>query len=119
VVIWLFKENNEHLQSKIFDSTDWMNPGIKAKFDKSWAPIFYQQVFCNIDEKPFAVLYSDIGRPNFPVNILLALEFIKHLKSFSDEDLFDNFYFNYLVAYAVEFRLRGRFMIFAPVSINT
>jgi hypothetical protein len=27
-----------------------------------------------------AVLYSDIGRPNFPVNILMSLEFIKQQK---------------------------------------
>jgi hypothetical protein len=106
-VIWLFKENNGHLQSKIFGSTDWMIPGIKAKLEKSWASIFYKQVFCNIDEQPFAVLYSDTGRPNFPVNILLALEFIKHLESFSDEKLFENFYFNYLIAYAVGIRTLG------------
>ncbi|MCL0077775.1 hypothetical protein M1N61_01765 [Peptococcaceae bacterium] len=60
-----------------------MNPSIKAKLEKSWATIFYEHVFCNIDEKPFSVLYSDIGRPNFPVNILLSLEYIKHLKNYS------------------------------------
>jgi hypothetical protein len=103
----MFRENNEHFQSKIFDSTSWMNPGIKTKLEKTWAPIFYEQVFCNIDEKSFAVLYSDIGRPNFPVNILLALEFIKHMKNYSDEELIDNFYFNFLIAYAVGVRTLG------------
>jgi hypothetical protein len=52
-------------------------------------------------------LYSDIGRPNFPVNILLALEFIKHMKNFSDDELIDNFNFNYLIAYAVGIRTLG------------
>jgi len=58
-----------------------MDTRIKTKLDKSWAPIFYKYVFCNIDEKPFSVLYSNTGRPNFPVNILLSLEYIKHLKT--------------------------------------
>lgn len=103
----MFRENSEHFQSKIFDSTHWMDPGIKNKFEKTWAPVFYEQVFCNIDEKPFADLYSNTGRPNFPVNILLALEFIKHMKNFSDEELIDNFYFNFLVARAVGIRTLG------------
>ncbi len=63
--------------------------------------------FCKIDEKPFAVLYSDAGRPNFPVNILLSLEFIKQFLNFSDDELIDNFYFNYLVNYAVGIRVLG------------
>ena len=91
----IFRENNNHLQFSILESTNWMNPSIKAKLEKSWATIFYEHVFCNIDEKPFSVLYSDIGRPNFPVNILLSLEYIKHLKNYSDDELIDNFYFNY------------------------
>ena len=80
----IFRENNNHLQFSILESTNWMNPSIKAKLEKSWATIFYEHVFCNIDEEPFSVLYSDIGRPNFPVNILLSLEYIKHLKNYSD-----------------------------------
>ncbi|WP_213973962.1 hypothetical protein [Tepidanaerobacter acetatoxydans] len=79
----MFRENNDHLQGSLFESTNWMNSGIKAKLNKSWAPIFYEYVFCNIDETPFSVLYSDIGRPNFPVNILLSLEFIKHMKNYA------------------------------------
>ena len=84
-----------------------MSPRIKAKLEKSWAPIFYEHVFCKIDEKPFAVLYSDTGCPNFPVNIALSLEFIKHMKNYSDDKLIDNFYFNYLVNYAVGIRTLG------------
>lgn len=47
-----------------------MSTRIQEKLKKSWAPIYYDYVFCKIDEKPFAVLYSDVGRPNFPVNIV-------------------------------------------------
>jgi hypothetical protein len=70
-------------------------------------PIFYEHVFCKIDEKPFAVLYSDMGSPNFPVNILLSLELVKHMRNISDDDLIDSFYFDYLVNYAVGIRTLG------------
>jgi hypothetical protein len=42
-----------------------MNPKIREKLQKSWAPIFYEHVFCKIDEEPFAVLYGTTGKPNF------------------------------------------------------
>jgi hypothetical protein len=103
----MFKENKDHLQGSILESTNWMSPGIKKKLEKSWAPIFYEHVFCKIDEKPFAALYSDTGRPSFPINILLSLEFIKHLKNYIDDELIDNFNFNYLVNYAVGIRTLG------------
>jgi hypothetical protein len=103
----LFRENNNHLQQSLFESVNFMDSRIKAKLEKSWAPIFYKYVFCNIDEKPFSVLYSDTGRANFPVNILLSLEYIKHLKNYSDDELIENFNFNYLINYAVGIRTLG------------
>jgi len=103
----LFKANQNHSQQTLLDSTQWMNPKIREKLDKSWAPIFYEQVFSNIDEKPFAVLYGTTGNPNFPINILLSLEYIKHMKSCSDLELLDDFYFDYLVNYAVGIRTLG------------
>jgi hypothetical protein len=78
-----------------------MNTKIREKLEKSWAPIFYKNVFCKIDEEPFAVLYGTTGKPNFPVNILLSLEYIKHMKCCNDLELLDAFYFDYLVNYAV------------------
>lgn len=103
----MFRENKAHNQISLGESTNWMNKRIQEKLKKSWAPIYYEHVFCKIDEKPFAVLYSDVGRPNFPVNISLSLEFIKHFLNFSDDELIDNFYFNYLVNYAVGIRVLG------------
>ena len=103
----MFRENIGHNQASMFESTYWMNPRIREKLRKSWAPIYYEHVFCKIDEKPFAVLYSDVGRPNFPVNIAISLEFIKHFLNLSDDELIDNFYFNYLVNYAVGIRVLG------------
>ena len=103
----MFKNNKKHNQQSLFESTQWMNKRIREKLEKSWAPIFYEYVFRKIDEEPFSVLYSDIGRPNFPVNILLSLEYIKHMKDANDLELLDDFYFDYLVNYAVGIRVLG------------
>jgi hypothetical protein len=106
-VCTLFKENIAHIQESLFDSSNIMNEGVKRKLEKSWAPIFYEHIFSKIDEKPFAVMYSDTGRPNFPVNISLALEYIKHFQNYTDDELVENFYFNYLLNYAVGIRTLG------------
>jgi hypothetical protein len=84
-----------------------MDKRIKEKLEKSWAPIFYENVFCKIDENPFAVLYGTTGNPNFPVNILISLEYIKHMKDIPDSELMDEFYFDYLVNYAVGLKTLG------------
>ena len=106
--IVLFRANTDHSQDQLFDSTHWMDPKIRKILEESWAPIFYKHVFCNIDESPFSVLYDDsTGRPNFPVNILLSLEYIKHLRCCNDLELLDSFYFDYLVNYAVGIRNLG------------
>ena len=68
----MFRENKDHLQEELFNSFSWMNPKIQASLKGTWAPLFYEHVFCKIDEAPFSCLYClDNGRPNFPVNILL------------------------------------------------
>ncbi|QGP93653.1 hypothetical protein MGLY_30730 [Neomoorella glycerini] len=74
----MFKENKSHLQTELFNTTTLMHPRTTAQLKKSWAPIYYEHVFCKIDEKKIAPLYCpDNGSPNKPVNILLSLEFIK------------------------------------------
>lgn len=103
----MFRENIIHNQTSLFNSISLMSEGIKKKLEKSWAPVFYEHVFCKIDEKPFAVMYSDTGRPNFPVNIVLSLEYIRHLQNYTDDELVENFHFNYLVNYAVGIRTLG------------
>jgi hypothetical protein len=112
----MFRPNDKYKQQTLSDSTQWMNTKIREKLEKSWAPIFYEHVFCKIDEEPFAVLYSTTGQPNFPVNILLSLEYIKHMKCCSDLELLDDFYFDYLVNYAVGIRTLGE-MNLAPRTL--
>ena len=103
----MFRENHDHNQQSLLDSTQWMNPRIREKLKKSWAPIFYEHVFCKIDESPFSVLYAKNGAPNFPVNILLSLEYIKSMKVCNDLELLDDFYFDYMVNYALGIKTLG------------
>ena len=98
----MFRENNAHLQQSCIASTGWMNNSVLSRLVKSWASVFYNIVFCQINEKIFSILYcQDNGRPNFPVNILLSLEYIKHLFDYSDAELVEQFYYNYQIAYAL------------------
>lgn len=98
----MFKENNAHLQQSFLSSKLWMNKAILKRLIKSWASVFYNVVFCKIDEKIFSILYcQDNGRTNFPVNILLSLEYIKHLFDYSDAELIEQFYYNYQIAFAL------------------
>jgi len=104
----MFKENDGHNQQELFNSFSTLHPKTQKKLEKSWAALFYQHVFCKIDEKPFAVLYStDRGRTNFPVNILLSLELIKHIFDYTDEILLDQYNFNYQVMFALGERSLG------------
>ena len=112
----MFRANTNHKQQSISDNTQWMSNKTLNKLEKSWAPIFYENVFCKIDEEPFAVLYSTTGRPNFPINILLSLEYIKHMKNCSDVELIDYFDFDYLVNYAMGIRTLGE-MNLAPRTL--
>jgi hypothetical protein len=104
----MFKENTDHKQQEIYNSSMELHPKIQEKLKESWASIFYEHVFCKIDEKPFAALYSpNKGRSNFPVNTLLSLELIKHLFDYTDETLLDQYNFNYQVMYALGERNLG------------
>lgn len=98
----MFIENDGHNQQELYSSYSTLHPNTQKRLGKSWAPIFYEHVFRQIDEKPFAVLYnSNMGRPNFPVNILLSLELIKHIFDYTDEMLLDQYNFNYQLMYAL------------------
>ena len=104
----MFRENNSHLQQSFITSERWMNPAVLARLMKSWAVVFYNTVFCKINEAIFSKLYcSDNGRPNFPVNVLLSLEYIKSLFDYSDVELIDQFYFNYQISFAVGIKSVG------------
>lgn len=98
----MFRTNDDHRQFKLFSHYREMKPGIAKMLENTWASVFYKEVFCKINEELFAPLYcNDNGRPNFPVNILLSLEIIKHLFDYNDKEILEQFYFNFQVLYAL------------------
>jgi hypothetical protein len=98
----MFKPNEQHRQTTMFDSIEALPEKERAMLETSWAGTFYQEVFCRLDERPFEVLYSDEpSRPNVPVNVLVALEMLKAGFAWSDEDMIHNFYFNLQVRHAL------------------
>ena len=98
----MFKKNVTHLQSKLLSTIAFLPKNIIELLQKSWAVIFYKHIFCKIDENKFSVLFSNKkSRPNFPINIYVALEIMKTLFNWSDEEMLSNFHLNLQVCYAV------------------
>lgn len=113
----MFRENKQHLQDNLFNSLYGMDSRLAQKLQKSWAALFYEHIFCQIDEKFFAPLYSnDNGRPNFPVNILMGLDLIKEIRGYTDEVLLDEYAFNYQISFALGLRTLGE-RYFAPRTL--
>jgi len=103
----MFRENTKHEQESLLDTSTWMDKSVKEKLGKSWAPIFYENVFSKIDESPFAVLYSENGAPNAPVNTLMSLEIMKQMYNMTDIELMERYHFDYLINVAIGQRTLG------------
>lgn len=101
----MFRKNDQHLQWPLISDLDALPAKFKERLEKSWAGAFYREVFTRLDEKPFAVLYSDeASRPNIPINVLVGLETLKAGFGWSDEEMYENFCFNLQVRYALGYR---------------
>lgn len=101
----MFRENHQHLQHGLFDTFHQLPRKVRQRLETSWADTFYRQVFCRIDESPFAVLYSDEpSRPNTPINLLVGAEILKAGFGWSDEELNDEIQFNLQVRHAFGLR---------------
>lgn len=104
----MFKKNHRHLQIPLTSNVDELPEKLRKRLENSWAGVFYKEVYCKIDEEPFAKLYADCGsRPNVPVNTLVALEFLKAGNGWTDEELYDNFSYDIQVRYALGYRQLG------------
>lgn len=104
----MFRANDVHRQGELFSDLQRFNTIVAKRLKNSWALIFYEQLFCFIKEDIFAPMYSlECGRPNFPINILVGLEIIKHMFDYTDKELMDQYYFNYQVQYALGIRNIG------------
>lgn len=88
----MHKPNEAHRQKQVFGFLNILPEKMRKRLEESIFPLFYEEVFCKIDEELFAPLYSEkASRPNCPVNILVGLEILKHLFGLSDERLFDTY----------------------------
>lgn len=74
----------------------------KKALNKSWAKVFADDVFPNINEEPFSVIYSDkASRPNTPVNIIIGALLIKELFGLSDDDVVESLMLDIRYQYAL------------------
>ena len=89
-------------QMSLLDSYHTLTDREKKFLEKSWAKYFAEYIFPKIDEKPYAVLYSDKdSRPNTPVNIQIGALIIKEFMGLSDEDMLTALMFDIRFQYAL------------------
>ena len=101
----MFRRNQKHQQLEMFSTVQSLRDDQRKLLDGSWAGVFYRELFCRLDERPFAVLYSDeASRPNVPVNVLIGLEVLKAGFGWSDAEMYEAFTFNLQVRYALGYR---------------
>ena len=101
----MYKPNRHHLQPLLISNVQDLPEKHQHRLEQSWAGVFYRELFCRLNEAPFAVLYADLpSRPNIPVNVLVGLETLKAGFGWSDEELYDHFVFDLQVRYALGYR---------------
>lgn len=89
-------------QLSFFDSYNSLTEREKKFLEKSWAKYFAENIFPKIDERPYAVLYSDqASRPNTPVNVQIGALLIKEFTNLSDEDILTALMFDIRFQYAL------------------
>ncbi len=104
----MFKKNTRHLQIPLTSHVDGLPEVLRNRLRNSWAETFYQEFFCRPDEEPLGMLYADVpSRPNVPVNVLVAPEFLKAANGWTDEELYDQVCYNIQVRYALGYRQLG------------
>ena len=87
----MFRENQAHLQENLFAVQRRFPKKVLQRLEKTIFPLFYEKLFCQIDESLFEGMYSQdqASRPNYPVNQLVGMELLKTLLDLSDEQLFE------------------------------
>jgi len=66
-----------------------------------WHKFFYEEVVSRIDEEVYAVLFSQTGRPNASLRVLVGMMILKEGNGWSDEQLFEECRFNIKVMLAL------------------
>ena len=98
----MFRKNDSHRQPPLLSPVRILPEKQRQRLEASWAGVFYRDFFSRLDESIFAVLYSKKrSRPNIPVNVLIAMDFLKAGHGWSDEEMYDQFQYNLQVRYAL------------------
>ena len=80
----------------------WMPEGHRKELEQTWPHIFRSQVLGMIPESQFSGLYHEtMGRPNFPVAILVGLSILKEMFDLTDEALMSSYRFDMRYHYAL------------------
>jgi hypothetical protein len=96
------KNYHHHLQPVMICCVNEMPEEQKRYLNESWSGIFYREFFCRLNEEPFAVLYTNTpSRPNYPVNVLVGLEYLKAAFGWSDKEMYEAFLYNLQVRFAL------------------
>lgn len=96
-----FKENSFQ-QMSLTDSISGLTAREQKALEKSWAKIFADEIFPEIDEKRFSVLYSDkASRPNTPINVIVGALIIKELFDYTDDEMVENLMLDLHLQYAL------------------
>ena len=82
---------NDCQQLSFLDSFSGLTPREQKALENSWAKVFADEIFPEIDEQRFSVLYSNkASRPNTPVNVIIGALIIKELFDLSDDEMVEN-----------------------------
>jgi len=104
----MFKKNTKHQQPALISAASELPEKQRARLEQSWAGTFYREFFCRLNEKAFAVLYSDVpSRPNVAVNVLIGLEALKAGQGWSDQELYEHYCYDLQVRYALGYDRLG------------
>lgn len=96
-------KTNEFQQMNLLDNYYSLTERNKKFLKNSWAFGFAEQVFPNIDEERFSVLYSEnnASRPNTPINVVIGSLMIKEMFGLTDEELLESILFDVRYQYAI------------------
>lgn len=94
----MFKENTAHLQGNLLSFENDLSPQQKKQVAFKESEFFYQNVFCQINEEEFSVLFSDdYSRPNSPINSMVSSLILRERNCWTFEQLFKHLYFDLLL----------------------
>lgn len=97
----MFRKSSKAIQINMYSNISSLLNGKASKHyqdPQSWHNMFRDEVFSNIDEEIYKVLFDErMGAPNMSVRILISMMILKEGFGWSDEVLFENLNFNLLV----------------------